>query len=45
MQKNPTYYRMEGGQRLKVTVQLVEYDKRIQFIVDLLNKLLNELHS
>ena len=45
MLKNPTYYRMEGGQRLKVTVQLVEYDKRIQFIVDLLNKLLNELHS
>jgi transcription-repair coupling factor (superfamily II helicase) len=45
MQKNPTYYRMEGGQRLKVTVQLTEYDKRIQFIVDLLNKLLNELHS
>ena len=45
MQKNPTYYRMEGGQRLKVTVQLVEYDKRIQFIVELLNKLLGELHS
>ena len=45
MQKNPTYYRMEGGQRLKVMVQLAEYDKRIQFIVDLLNKLLNELHS
>lgn len=44
MQKNPTYYRMEGGQRLKVTVQLEEYDKRIQFIVDLLNKLLNELN-
>jgi transcription-repair coupling factor (superfamily II helicase) len=45
MQKNPTYYRMEGGQRLKITVQMAEYDKRIQFIVDLLNKLLNELHS
>jgi transcription-repair coupling factor (superfamily II helicase) len=45
MQKNPTYYRMEGGQRLKVMVQLAEYDKRIQFIVDLLNKLLTELHS
>lgn len=43
MQKNPTYYRMEGGQRLKVMVQLAEYDKRIQFIVDLLNKLLSEL--
>ena len=45
MQKNPSYYRMEGGQRLKVMVQLVEYDKRIQFIVELLNKLLGELHS
>ena len=45
MQKNPTYYRMEGGQRLKVTVQLVEYDKRIQFIVELLNKLLGELYG
>ena len=44
-QKNPTYYRMEGGQRLKVMVQLAEYDKRIQFIVELLNKLLGELHS
>jgi len=45
MQKNPTHYRMEGGQRLKVTVQLAEYDKRIQFINDLLNKLLAELKS
>ena len=45
MQKNPTYYRMEGGQRLKVMVQLAEYDKRIQFIVELLNKLLGELHG
>lgn len=45
MQKNPSYYRMEGGHRLKVMVQLAEYDKRIQFIVELLNKLLGELHS
>ena len=45
MQKNPTHYRMEGGQRLKVTVQLAEYDKRIQFINDLLSKLLAELKS
>ena len=45
MQKNPSYYRMEGGQRLKVMVQLAEYDKRIQFIVELLNKLLGELHG
>ena len=45
MQKHPTYFRMDGGQRLKVMVQLAEYDKRIQFIVELLNKLLGELHS
>ncbi|ENU29912.1 transcription-repair coupling factor [Acinetobacter sp. CIP-A165] len=45
MQKNPTYYRMEGGQRLKIMVQLAEYDKRIQFIMDLLNKLLNAMNS
>lgn len=44
MQKHPTYYRMEGGQRLKVMVMLDEYEKRIQFILDLLNKLLNELN-
>jgi len=45
MQKNPTHYRMEGGQRLKLTVQLAETEKRIQFVVDLLNKLLTELSA
>ncbi|HBR92068.1 MAG TPA: transcription-repair coupling factor [Acinetobacter nosocomialis] len=45
MQKNPTYYRMEGGQRLKVMVQLEDYEKRIQFINDLLQKLMSELHA
>ncbi|MFW1701717.1 transcription-repair coupling factor [Acinetobacter pittii] len=45
MQKHPTYYRMEGGQRLKVMVQLEEQEKRIQFINDLLAKLLKELHA
>lgn len=44
MQKHPTYYRMEGGQRLKVMVQLEEHEKRIQFINDLLVKLLTEIH-
>ncbi|WP_336147386.1 transcription-repair coupling factor [Acinetobacter soli] len=44
MQKQPTYYRMEGGQRLKVMVQLEAYDKRIQFAQDLLSKLINELN-
>ena len=43
MQKQPTYYRMEGGQRLKVMVMLEEYEKRIQFIQELLNKLISEL--
>ncbi|OTU41091.1 transcription-repair coupling factor [Acinetobacter pittii] len=45
MQKHPTYYRMEGGQRLKIMVQLEEQEKRVQFINDLLAKLLNELHA
>ena len=44
MQKHPTFFRMEGGQRLKVTVMLEEYDKRIQFLHDLLDSLLKELH-
>lgn len=44
MQKQPTYYRMEGGQRLKVMVQLEAYEKRIQFAQDLLSKLINELN-
>lgn len=43
MQKHPTFFRMEGGQRLKVMVMLEEYDKRIQFINDLLDSLLKEL--
>ncbi|WP_216934264.1 MULTISPECIES: transcription-repair coupling factor [unclassified Acinetobacter] len=44
MQKHPTYFRMEGGQRLKVMVMLEDYQKRIQFILDLLDSLLKELH-
>ena len=43
MQKHPTWFRMDGGQRLKVMVMLEENDKRIQFIQDLLNNLLTEL--
>jgi len=35
---------MDGGQRLKVMVQLEEHEKRIQFINDLLAKLLTEIH-
>lgn len=45
MQKNPTYYRMEGGQKLKVMVMLEDYQKRIQFINDLLAKLITELNQ
>lgn len=44
MQKHPTYFRMEGGQRLKVMVMLEDYQKRIQFISDLLDSLLKELN-
>ncbi|MCJ8146464.1 transcription-repair coupling factor [Acinetobacter sp. A3.8] len=44
MQKQPTYYRMEGGQRLKVTVQLEESDKRLAFVEALLDQLLASLH-
>ncbi|MGE8558671.1 MAG: transcription-repair coupling factor [Acinetobacter sp.] len=44
MQKHPTFFRMDGGQRLKVMVMLEDYQKRIQFIVDLLDSLLKEIH-
>nr|MBP8206933.1 transcription-repair coupling factor [Acinetobacter sp.] len=44
MQQHPTFFRMEGGQRLKVMVMLEDYDKRIQFLNDLLDSLLKELH-
>ena len=44
MQSNPTHYRMEGGQRLKVTQKLGEYEQRIQFVVSVLDRLLGELH-
>ncbi len=43
MQKHPTYYRMDGGQRLKVMVALEEYAKRIEFILALLSGLLQDL--
>jgi len=44
MQKHPTFFRMEGGQRLKIMVMLEDYQKRIQFISDLLANLLKEIH-
>ncbi|TCM68421.1 transcription-repair coupling factor [Acinetobacter calcoaceticus] len=43
MQKHPTYYRMDGGQRLKVMVMLEQYDQRIEFIHQMLNSLLAEI--
>lgn len=43
MQKHPTYYRMQGGQKLKVMVMLEDEEKRIQFVHDLLNQLMREL--
>ena len=44
MQKHPTFFRMEGGQRLKVMVMLEDFQKRIQFINDLLENLIKELN-
>lgn len=44
MQKHPTFFRMEGGQRLKVMVMLDDFQKRIQFINDLLESLIKELN-
>lgn len=44
MQKHPTFFRMEGGQRLKVMVMLEDFQKRIQFINELLESLLKELN-
>ena len=39
MQRQPNHYRMEGGQRLKIMVQLEEYDKRIEFVQQLLKQI------
>lgn len=39
MQAKPTMYRMEGGQRLKISAQLQEHGERIEFIVQLLQLL------
>lgn len=44
MQKHPIFFRMEGGQRLKVMVMLEDFQKRIQFINELLESLLKELN-
>lgn len=44
MQKQPTYYRMDGGQRLKVMLMLEEYEKRIGFANTLLDELLKAIH-
>ncbi|MDQ8936017.1 transcription-repair coupling factor [Acinetobacter rudis] len=43
MQSHPTHYRMDGGQRLKVMRMLDEYEKRIEFIQDLLNQLARDV--
>lgn len=40
IQKQPTHFRMEGGQRLKLSVNLTEYAQRIVFIKDLLQAFL-----
>ncbi len=43
MQRQPTYFRMEGGQRLKIMVMLEDYEKRIGFMKELLAGLIREL--
>lgn len=43
MQKHPSYFKMEGGQRLKVMVMLEDWQKRIQFIQDMMNTLSKDL--
>ena len=45
MQKQPTYYKMDGGQRLKVMVMLEENAKRIQFADQLLLELLKGVNG
>lgn len=45
MQKHPTFFRMDGGQRLKVMVMMEENEKRIQFINDLLDELIRGLNA
>ena len=40
MQKHPTYFKMDGGQRLKVMLLLDEAEKRLQFVHDILAYLL-----
>ncbi len=39
MQSKPTMYRMEGGQRLKISAQLQDTNERIEFVVQLLQQL------
>ncbi len=43
MQQHPTYFRMQGGQRLKVMVLQEEPEKRLNFVNDILNHLLKDL--
>ncbi|MHA3116213.1 transcription-repair coupling factor [Acinetobacter sp. ANC 4635] len=43
MQRQPTYFRMDGGQRLKIMVMLEDYEKRIRFMQDVLAQLIREL--
>lgn len=42
MQSKPTMYRMEGGQRLKISAQLQDTSERIEFVVQLLQQLSGE---
>ena len=44
IQKQPAYYRMEGGQRLKISADLPNGEQRIDFAQQLLSQLLDSLH-
>lgn len=43
LQKNPTFYRMESGQRLKILIQFTESEKRIHFVENLIKQLMCDL--
>lgn len=43
MQQHPTYFRMQGGQRLRVMLLKEEPDKRLTFVNDVLDHLLKDV--
>ena len=43
LQKNPSWYKMEGGQRLRITADVQDNDKRIEFIQQFTSQLMQDL--